>query len=77
MVATGFYIMQYAFDRAYGNYLGLCRLGRFMAKQLDVPLSRVVCISSHAAMGKAGKEDLRRLASWLDKKVHGNKNKTA
>ena len=28
---TGFYATQYVVERAYGNYLGLCRLGRFMA----------------------------------------------
>ena len=31
LAVTGFYATQYIFERAYGNYLGLCRLGRFMA----------------------------------------------
>ncbi len=41
--------MQYLFERAYGNYLGLKRLGDFMAHEMSLTLERVVCI---AAVGK-------------------------
>ena len=29
--------------RGYGNYLGLCNLGQFMAKETGLPLARVNC----------------------------------
>ncbi len=48
LCVTGFYPMQYLFERAYGNYLGLCRLGRFMADQMGLPFARMVCIASVA-----------------------------
>jgi thymidylate synthase len=40
---NAFYATQYAFERAYGNYLGLCRLGRFIAHELGLELARVTC----------------------------------
>ena len=43
---TGFYATQYIFGRAYGNYLGLCRLGQFMAHEMGLSLSKVVCIAA-------------------------------
>jgi len=49
LTITGFYAMQYLFERAYGNYLGLRRLGEFMAHEMNLRLERVVCI---AAVGK-------------------------
>jgi hypothetical protein len=42
---NAFYATQYAFERAYGNYLGLCRLGRFMAHELGLRLARVTCFT--------------------------------
>jgi hypothetical protein len=49
LTITGFYAMQYLFERAYGNYLGLKRLGDFMAHEMSLTLERVICI---AAVGK-------------------------
>ena len=40
---NAFYATQYMVSRAYGNYLGLCRLGRFIAHELDLQLVRVTC----------------------------------
>lgn len=42
---NAFYATQYAFERAYGNYLGLCRLGRFVAHELGLTLDRVTCFT--------------------------------
>ena len=39
------YPMQYLWARAYGNYLGLIALGRFMAHEMDLSLSDMTCIS--------------------------------
>jgi hypothetical protein len=43
---TGFYALQDHITKAYGNYVGLCWLGRFIAHQLGLTLSRVTCIAS-------------------------------
>jgi hypothetical protein len=43
---TGFYALQHHVPKAYGNCLGLCWLGRFMAKQMGLRLAQVTCIAS-------------------------------
>lgn len=62
---TGFYAVQYLFERAYGNYLGLARLGEFVGRELGMRLGRVTCISSvgkvEAAVGEVG-QLLRRFS---------------
>ena len=58
---TGFYATQYIFERAYGNYLGLCRLGRFMAQEMGRELTQVTCVASPAKRDKT-KRYLRELA---------------
>ena len=42
---NAFYATQYAFTRAYGNYLGLCRLGQFVAHELGLRLERMTCFT--------------------------------
>lgn len=44
MAVNGFYAMQYLFERAYGNYLGLCRLGNFVAHELGLELVQMNCM---------------------------------
>ncbi len=44
MAVNGFYAMQYLFERAYGNYLGLCRLGWFVAHELGLELVQMNCM---------------------------------
>lgn len=65
LAVTGFYATQYLFDRAYGNYLGLCRLGRFMAKQMGLQLVRMTCIASVAQLGTPNKTEMALLAADL------------
>jgi hypothetical protein len=38
---AAYYPTQYIFDRGYGNYLGLCRLGLFLAHEMGLSLTRV------------------------------------
>ncbi len=56
---TGFYPLQYMFEKAYGNYLGLCRLGNFMASQMDRTLVQMTCIAAVLTLGNHGKSDLK------------------
>lgn len=53
LAVTGFYATQYMFERAYGNYLGLCRLGRFMAHEMEMSLAQVTCISTPAVRDRS------------------------
>jgi hypothetical protein len=63
---TGFYALQHHLPKAYGNYLGLCWLGRFMAKQMRLRLAKVTCIASSLRLPsgdgytKSGLAPLRR-----------------
>lgn len=67
---TGFYATQYAFDRAYGNYLGLCHLGNFVAAQLGLTLVRMTCVAATALLGTPNKEHLAELVNRLGPLVH-------
>lgn len=62
---TGFYATQHIFERAYGNYLGLCRLGRFMAHEMGRQLTQVTCVASPAKRDKT-KRSLRELAHSVE-----------
>ena len=48
LAITGFYATQCLFEKAYGNYLGLYRLGCFMGKYMGLRCTRVCCIASTA-----------------------------
>ena len=43
LIVIAFYATQYIFERAYGNFLGLCNLGKFLSHELQVPLHEVKC----------------------------------
>ena len=61
---TALYADQWIFDRGYGNYVGLCRLGRFVAQQMGLRFAQLTCIASCAQLGEAiGKEAARALAN--------------
>lgn len=45
---NAFYAAQYMAERAYGNYLGLCRLGQFVAHEMELPLARLTCFTGIA-----------------------------
>ena len=60
---TGVYVTQYVIDRAYGNVLGLIRLGNFMAHEMGLTLTRVNCVATRAVLGNVAKRDLKQLAA--------------
>lgn len=64
LITTGFYAFQYLFVRGYGNYLGLCRLARFMANEMGLCVERVDCYAAVAELGKP-KGDVRPLTQSL------------
>ena len=70
LAVTGFYATQYIFERAYGNYLGLSRLGRFMAHEMGKQLTQVTCVASLAMRGDRTKSSLQDIASKITEIVN-------
>lgn len=62
---TGFYATQHLFEKAYGNYLGLCWLGQFMAHEMSLELKQMICVASAAKLGYKSKESLWHLEQQL------------
>ena len=65
---NAFYATQYMFERAYGNYLGICRLGKFVAHEMGLTLNRVTCYSGIAMcdIAKAKLSEVVARATELD-----------
>lgn len=59
------YPCQFLFERAYGNYVGLCQLGKFMAREMGLKLTQVTCTVSIALRGEVAKRDLSGLDTAL------------
>jgi hypothetical protein len=57
LVINAFYATQQLFDKAYGNYLGLVQLGAFMAKAMNLVLSRVNVFVGVAKLERVGKHN--------------------
>lgn len=65
LAVNAYYPTQYIFDRAYGNYLGLCHLGHFMACELKLELVRVNCFIGVPELGDMTKAALCGLANTV------------
>ncbi len=65
LAVNAYYPTQYVFDRGYGNYLGLCHLGHFMAHELGLRLLRVNCYIGRPELGNTTKTSLRALETQV------------
>jgi hypothetical protein len=65
LCVNAFYATQYLVERAYGNYVGLCRLGRFAAHELGVPLTRMTCFTGIAEC-EMSKNKVKNILSMID-----------
>ena len=64
---NAFYATHYMVERAYGNYLGLCRLGQFVAHELGLKLERVTCYAGIAQRDTAvSKGQLKPVLDAID-----------
>jgi thymidylate synthase len=54
---NAFYATQQLFNKAYGNYLGLCRLGNFMAHEMGLDFNQMNCFVGIAKVDNIGKTD--------------------
>jgi hypothetical protein len=57
LVVNAFYATQQLFVKAYGNYLGIARLGAFMAREMGMTLSRMNVIVGVAKFERISKSD--------------------
>jgi len=58
---NAYYPTQYIFDRAYGNYLGLCQLGAFIAHETGLKFVRLNCFVGKPERGTVSKTKLEHL----------------
>jgi thymidylate synthase len=66
LIITGVYATQYIFEKAYGNYLGLYHLGKFMAHEMGMKLLQVRCKASRVKYaGNSPKKDFDQLVDIL------------
>lgn len=61
LAVNAYYPAQYIFDRGYGNYLGLCHLGYFMAYEMGLEFMRINCFIGRPELGDVTKKALRKL----------------
>jgi hypothetical protein len=66
LAINAYYPTQYIFDRAYGNYLGLCHLGHFMARELGLELVRFNCFIGRPELGAVNKSALSELVRVIE-----------
>jgi hypothetical protein len=75
LALNAFYPTQYIFDRAYGNYLGLCHLGHFLAHETGLKFARLTCLIGKPELGDVNKSELTaivRVATSLIENVASN-----
>lgn len=53
LAVNAFYANQYMVEKAYGNYVGICRLAEFIAHELGLKLERVTIFSGIAQIEKS------------------------
>ncbi|CAB1059154.1 hypothetical protein D1BOALGB6SA_3912 [Olavius sp. associated proteobacterium Delta 1] len=70
MKVVALYANQLLIEKAYGNYLGLYRLGKFMAGEMGITLKRITCIATNLKRSEnRRKGDLAGLVSRLRKEL--------
>lgn len=66
LVVNAFHATQQLFDKAYGNYLGLCRLGHFMAREMGLTLGRLNCFVGVAKLERPSSKKAPELGPVVD-----------
>lgn len=65
LCVNAFYATQYMVERAYGNYVGLCRLGKFVAHEIRQPFVRFTCFTGIGEC-EMPKDRLQNLLTVID-----------
>ncbi len=63
LTVNAFYATQQLFDKAYGNWLGLCELGSFMASQMSLQFGQLNCFIGVEKLERVTKSELQALAA--------------
>jgi len=71
LAINAYYPAQYIFDRAYGNYLGLCHLGQFLAHETNLEFAQLNCYIGQPILGDVRKRNVRGLADLVRAQIHG------
>lgn len=66
LVMNSFYAMQYLFQRAYGNWLGLINLGKFVALEAGLELEHFNCFVGVEKLDNMTKEKARQFLKSLE-----------
>ncbi|MEB3179286.1 MAG: hypothetical protein VKL59_09680 [Nostocaceae cyanobacterium] len=72
LVMNAFYATQQLLEKAYGNYLGLCRLGNFMAYEMELKFERMNCFIGVEKLDTVPKNKLKTLAEKVRKALPVN-----
>lgn len=65
LIINSFYAMQYLYQRAYGNWLGLINLGKFVAEQSGLELERFTCFVGVEKLDHINKQQAKVLLDKL------------
>lgn len=66
LVLNSFYAIQYLYQRAYGNWLGLINLGKFIANEADLVFERFNCFIGIEKLDHLKKEQAEKLLIELN-----------
>jgi hypothetical protein len=66
---NAYYPTQYVLDRAYGNYLGLCHLGHFLARETGLRFVRMTCFVGRPDLGDVARKDVQALAALVGGRI--------
>jgi len=66
---NAYYPTQYIFDRAYGNYLGLCQLGAFIAHETQLEFVRLNCFVGKPEIGSVSRKKIKDLLALIRRHV--------
>lgn len=70
LILNGFYAMQHIYEKAYGNWLGLINLGKFVSEELGIPFERFNCFVSIEKLDTLTKAGARKLHSQASKDLN-------
>lgn len=66
LILNSFYAIQYLYRRAYGNWLGLINLGRFVANELELELERFNCFIGIEQLDHIKKPQAKKFLSEIE-----------
>ena len=69
LAVNAYYPAQYIFDRAYGNYLGLCHLGLFVAHEIGIEFVRLNCFIGRPELRGIPRKALQELVRVIEERL--------